>query len=438
MFLTDRRSVLKGGATLLAAAAAMSSEELLGYARAWAQTAQWKPEAGAKINMLRWKRFVEAEDTAFLKIVDAFQKANNVTINVSNEAYDDVQPKASVAANTGQGLDMVWGLYSLPFLFPSKCTDMTDVADHLAKVNGGWTPSGEAYGKLNGKWIGIPVAATGGLVNYRISAMEKAGHKTFPKDLAGFADLVKAMNKNGAPAGMALGHASGDANGWLHWALWAHGGNLIDKDNKVIINSPETAKALEYVKGLYENFVPGTASWNDSNNNKAFLADQLFLTVNGISVYVAAKKDAPKIAEDMNHAHLPAGLDGKTRELHLGFPILVYNFTKYPQTCKAFTAFMLEPAQFNPWIEAAQGYLSHFLKAYDANPIWTADPKNTPYRDVAATAMTPAGLAQMSEGAAAAIADFVVVDMFANYCTGREDLKTAMATAERSTKRIFR
>jgi len=437
-FTTDRRSLLKGGATLLAAAATMSSEQLLGYAKAWAQTSPWKPEAGAKINLLRWKRFVEAEDVAFMKIVDAFQKANNVTITVSNEAYDDVQPKASVAANTGQGLDMVWGLYSLPFLFPTKCTDMTDVADYLGKKCGGWTPSGEAYGKLNGKWIGIPVAATGGLVNYRISAMEKAGHKTFPKDLAGFADLMKGLNKNGTPGGMAIGHASGDANGWLHWALWAHGGNLIDKDNKVVINSPETAKALEYVKGLYENFVPGTASWNDSNNNKAFLADQLSLTVNGISIYVAAKKDAPKIAADMNHAHLPPGLDGKTREMHLGFPILVYNFTKFPQTCKAFTAFLLEPEQFNPWIEAAQGYLSHFLKAYDANPIWTADPKNTPYRDVVATAMTPAGLAQMSEGAAAAIADFVVVDMFANYCTGREDVKTAMATAERSTKRIFR
>ncbi len=437
-FLTDRRSLLKGGATLLAAAATMSSEELLGYAKAWAQTAAWKPEPGAKINLLRWKRFVEAEDVAFMKIVDAFQKANGVTINVSNESYDDVQPKASVAANTGQGLDMVWGLYSLPFLFPTNCTDMTDVADYLGKKCGGWTQSGEAYGKLNGKWIGVPVAATGGLVNYRISAMEKAGHKEFPKDLAGFADLVKAMNKNGTPAGMALGHASGDANGWLHWALWAHGGNLIDKDSKVVVNSPETAKALEYVKGLYDNFVPGTASWNDSNNNKAFLAGQLYLTVNGISIYVAAKTDAPQIAQDMNHAHLPPGVDGKTRELHLGFPILVFNFTKYPQTCKAFTAFLLEPAEFNPWIEAAQGYLSHFLKAYDANPIWTADPKNTPYRDVAATAMTPAGVAQMSEGAAAAIADFIVVDMFANYCTGREDLKTAMATAERSTKRIFR
>ena len=163
-FRTDRRSLLKGGATLLAAAATMSSEQLLGYAKAWAQSAPWKPEAGATINLLRWKRFVEAEDVAFMKIVDAFQKANNVTINVSNESYDAIQPKASVAANTGQGLDMVWGLYSLPFLFPSKCTDMTDVADYLAKKCGGWADSGKAYGMLDGKWIGIPVAAIAAMV----------------------------------------------------------------------------------------------------------------------------------------------------------------------------------------------------------------------------------------------------------------------------------
>lgn len=438
IFTPDRRSLLKGGALTLATAATMSADQLLGYAKAWAQASPWKPEAGAKINLLRWKRFVEAEDVAFMKIVDAFQKATGTTITVSNESYDDIQPKASVAANTGQGLDMVWGLYSLPFLFPQKCADVTDVADYLAKKNGGWAKSGEQYGKLGNKWIGVPVAATGGLVNYRVAAAEKAGHKEFPKDLAGFSDLVKGMNKNGTPAGMALGHASGDANGWLHWALWAHGGNLIDKDNKVVVNSPETAKSLDYVKGLYENFIPGTASWNDSSNNKAFLAGQLHLTVNGISVYVTAKKEAPQIAEDMNHAHLPAGADGKTRELHLGFPILIFSFTKYPQACKAFTAFMMEPEQFNPWIEAAQGYLSPFLNDYQKNPIWTADPKNTPYRDVATTATTPAGEGQMGENAAAAIADFVVVDMFANYCTGREDLKGAMSTAERSAKRIFR
>src|SRR5579872_6780662 len=101
-FTLDRRSALKTGGGLLAAAATLSAEQLLGYAKAWAQTAPWKPEAGAKINLLRWKRFVEAEDVAFMKIVDAFQKATGVIINVSNESYDDLQPKASVAANTGQ------------------------------------------------------------------------------------------------------------------------------------------------------------------------------------------------------------------------------------------------------------------------------------------------------------------------------------------------
>src|ERR1700759_505633 len=143
-FTPDRRSLLKGGATLLATAATMSAEQLLGYAKAWAQAAPWKPEAGAKINLLRWKRFVESEDVAFMKIVDAFQKATGVPINVSNESYDDIQPKASVAANTGQGLDMGWGLYSLPFLFPNKCTAMTAVDDYLGKKGGGWTKSGEA------------------------------------------------------------------------------------------------------------------------------------------------------------------------------------------------------------------------------------------------------------------------------------------------------
>jgi len=99
---------------------------------------------------------------------------------------------------------------------------------------------------------------------------------------------------------------------------------------------------------------------------------------------------------------------------------------------------MMEPAQFDPWVESALGYLSPFLLGFEKNPIWTADPKNTPYRNVAETAQTPAGIGKMDENVAAAIADFVVVDMFANYCTGREDVKTAMASAERSAKRIFR
>ena len=330
-FEMNRRSLLKGSAAA-ATIATVGADQLLNYATAWAQAAPFKAENGAKINVLRWRRFVEAEDKAFMAMVDAFQKATGVSVTVTNESFEDVQPKASVAANTGSGLDMVWGLYSLPHLFPEKCLDMSPVADYLGKKYGGWTPSAEAYGKSKGKWICLPVATTGGLMNYRISSMNKAGFKEFPKDTGGFLELVKALKKNNTPAGFALGHASGDANTWLHWALWSHGGNLVDKDDKVVINSPETAKALAYVKELYDNFIPGTASWNDSSNNKAFVAGELHLTSNGISIYVTASRENKPVAEDMDHAYMPIGPVGRPTELHLAFPILTFSFTKFPNT----------------------------------------------------------------------------------------------------------
>jgi multiple sugar transport system substrate-binding protein len=96
---------------------------------------------------------------------------------------------------------------------------------------------------------------------------------------------------------------------------------------------------------------------------------------------------------------------------------------------------MLEADQFNPWLEAAQGYLTHCLNAYDNNPVWTADPKRTVYRDVAKRSHRRRPRLGRRE-AASAIADFVVVDMFASYCTGREDTKGVIKIAERQLQRI--
>jgi multiple sugar transport system substrate-binding protein len=434
-----RRTLIKGG-TALAAAGAFTGPALLEWARAWAQAAPWKPEKDAKLSMLRWKYFVQSEDEAFVKLIEAFTKATGVPVDISRESYEDVQPKASVAANTGTGPDLFWGLYSLPHLFPQKCVDVSDVADYLGKKYGGWVDSAVKYGKEGNKWIGVPICYSGALMNYRIKAMNAAGFQKFPTTTDEFLEYAKATKKNNTPGGMALGHASGDANTWVHWCLWTHNGQVVDKDDKVIINSPETAKALEYAKQLYENMIPGVVSWNDASNNKAFLAGEIYWTNNGISIYVAAKKDPTKkeIAEDMNHAYFPIGPAGKPTELHLMYPVLAMTYTKYPQACKALIAFMLEAQNFNPWIESAQGYLTHCLNAYDSNPVWTADPKTTPYRDVAKRTLTAGGLGSVGEKAATAIADFVVVDMFANYCSGREDVKGAIKIAERQLTRIYR
>ena len=252
--------------------------------------------------------------------------------------------------------------------------------------------------------------------------------------------MCKALKKNNTPSGFALGHASGDANAWLHWILWAHGAYTVDKNDKVVINSPETVKALEYCKALSDTFIPGTASWNDSSNNKAFLAGELHCTNNGISIYVAAVDDATKkeLAADTYHAFYPIGPVGKPTELQLCVPILAFKFTKYPNAAKAFVAFMLEKENFDKWLSGARGYLTHTLNAYDASPVWTADPKNQVFSQASKRSLPASGIGTPGEKAATAIADFLVVDMFANFCTGREDAKGAIAVTERQLKRIYR
>jgi multiple sugar transport system substrate-binding protein len=439
MTMITRRALVQSG-TAAAAAGALTGPALLDWAKAWAQTAPWKPEKGAQLSMLRWKYFVQSEDDQFVKLIEAFTQATGVKVTISRESYEDVQPKASVAANTGAGPDMFWGLYSLPHLFPQKCLDVTDVANYLGKKYGGWVESAQKYAVSGRKWIAIPVCYSGNMMNYRLEASKKAGFAKFPTTTAEFLEYAKAMKKNNTPGGFALGHASGDGNAWVYWCLWAHGGNVVDKNDKVVINSPETEKALNFAKALYAEMIPGTAAWNDASNNKAFLAGEISWTDNGISIYVAAKKDPTKneIAKDMDHAVWPVGPIGKPTELHLMYPILAMTYTKYPQACKALMAFMLEADQFNKWLEAAQGYLTHCLNAYDKNPIWTADPKNTIFGEAGKRTLTAGGLGSVGEKAAAAISDFVVLDMFASYCTGREDAKGAIKIAERQLQRIYR
>jgi len=436
----NRRTFLSG----VAGAGALSATGLAEFSAAWAQQTQWKPEANASLQVLRWKRFIQSEEDGFMRLVEAFTKATGVKVTVINESLDDVQPKASVAANTNQGPDIFWGLYSLPHLFPEKCADVSDVADYLGKKYGGWSPTAVTYGTSKGKWIAIPIAYNANVINYRQSMIEKAGFKEIPKDTAGFLELMKGLKAKSVPGGFALGRASGDGNAWVHWCLWAFGGNTVDKGDKVTINSPETVKSLEYAKALYAEFVPGTAAWNDSFNNKAFLSGEISLSNNGVSIYAAAKAGADKDAKmkeimgDMNHATWPIGPVGKATEFHIAYPMMVMKYSKNQRAAKAFIAFLMEAENYNKWLESAVAYLSHPLKAYEANAVWTSDKKLAVARDAAWNTLTAGGQGSVGERAASALADFVVLDMFAAVCTGREEIKGAVAIADRQLRRIYR
>ena len=84
-----RRTLIQG-ATALTAAGTLTGPALLNFAKAWAQSAPWKAEKGAKLTLMRWKRFVPSEDDAFNAIVEAFKGATGTEMNVFSESFDDV------------------------------------------------------------------------------------------------------------------------------------------------------------------------------------------------------------------------------------------------------------------------------------------------------------------------------------------------------------
>ena len=432
-----RRKFLKTSAAVAAGAAVGPLIWVKDASAQWSNT----PEKGATLRVLRWKRFVQGDEDQYLVNVKKFTEKYGIPVRVDSESWEDVRPKAAVAANAGAGPDIILSTNDDADLYPDKLVDMTDVANYLGKKYGGWYPVCEQYLKHQNKWIGIPLGCAGNAIVYRESQVKAAGFDKFPRDMDGFLKMMKALKEKGTPGGFALGHATGDQS-WAHWLFWSHGAKLVNEKGQVTIDSPETLKALEYAKELYPTFVPGTLSWLDPNNNKAFLDNQISVTANGISIYYAAKTSPdPKLqemAKDIQHANFPIGPVGVPTEFNLFLNQMVYKYSKYPKAAKEFIRFMMEEEQFGPWMTASIGYVCHPLKAYEANPIWTSDPKHTPYRE-AMKVMRPLGYAgEMGYASAGCIADFIILDMVAEAASGSKTPKEAAERAQKRAERYYK
>jgi multiple sugar transport system substrate-binding protein len=196
------------------------------------------------------------------------------------------------------------------------------------------------------------------------------------------------------------------------------------------------------MKELASTFIEGVYSWTGVSNNNAFLEGKIGLTSNGISIYYAAKKserpEYREVAEDMDHAPMPVGPAGKPAELHLLSQAYIFKYSKYPNAAKEYLRFMWEKEQYGPWQEASIGYVSHPLKAYGEAKFWTADPKITPFRDVCQRLQYHGYAGSLGYASAACLADWIVVDMFAQCANGQKTAKEAAAEAERRALRYYK
>jgi multiple sugar transport system substrate-binding protein len=98
----------------------------------------------------------------------------------------------------------------------------------------------------------------------------------------------------------------------------------------------------------------------------------------------------------------------------------------------------MEADQYGAWLTAAGGYIAPALPEFAKLPVWTSDPKHTPYRDCVKN-LRPNGYAgKLGYASAGAAADFIVVNMVAEAASGSKTPKEAAERAQKRAERYYK
>ena len=296
-------------------------------------------EKDAKLRILRPARFVEPDETLFRANTAKFQQTTGIETRVDFVGWEDMRQQSAVAANTGTGLDIVIGWSEDPHVYADKIIELSDLAEYLGKRYGGWTFPPRSTARRTRPTTGRHSVRR----RHRTDLLPKVGGQgsgfdAIPHDHATYLKLLQAMKKINKPAGFALGNVVGDGNGFANWLVWSHGAYLVDEAGKVAINSKETIEALEVPEGSLSDLRAGHAGWGDPSNNRAYAANECWLTANGVSLYYALKNDPATraIADDTEHAPLPYAV-GKPPQASLILNGMVFKHSKFanaaPTSC---------------------------------------------------------------------------------------------------------
>ena len=389
-------------------------------------------QAATQLRALTWSNTLSAMDDVIREQAREYGQKTGVEVTWDFINQTDLPTKTAAAVESGAGPDIItlWG--DGPQLYAKSLIDMDDVAVDLSNHLDGWTTVAKEIAIVGKTWKAVPWGIIPIAITYRTDWLKDVGYAAFPDTYDEMLVASRKLKDKGHPVGFALGRAIGDANQSYYPMLWAFGGREVDKNGKTVaLDSPQTATAIDYVRKLFkEGMTPDVLSWNDSSNNRAFLAEAISATGNAASIYWAEASSAPQLRAVTNHAlwpRGPAGRFGYSTPLSLG----VFKFSKAQKEAKAYIKWMQEPQQYSPWIGKGQGMMAGLLAFYENDPVWRSDPKLTILREIPKYVRMPGYPASPSRAAAEAMVKFTIVNMFARACTGMSTAETIkVATGE--------
>jgi ABC-type glycerol-3-phosphate transport system substrate-binding protein len=352
--------------------------------------------AAGKLSIGFWDHWVPGANNATKTLVEEWAAKEKVDVTIDYIPSQGMKNLITIAAESQarSGHDI--------FAFPSwqphgherSLEPVNDIMDELIKQNGAVNDTVTYLGKLDGKWLGVP-ATVGSQIKgpcsridllkqhagIDIQALYPAG--SAPKadgwTLDVFLKAAEACHKAGVPFGIGLGTTSDSvdsAGAFFH----AHGATLVDAKGNIMVNSDAVRQALEFYKKLASFMPPDIPAWDDASNNKWLVSGRGAMIMNPPSAWAVAKRDAPKVAEQLWTHGFPAGPKGRFAPF-LPYFWGIWNFSKNVPAAKSLLVHLSTKSAAEKMVAASGGYDLPSFASFTSFKTWAEEgpPKGTLY-----------------------------------------------------------
>ena len=299
----SRRRFLQAsaGLTLLVACGGNDNEGSTGATGVTSTLQEPTKRLSGDLKILQWSHFVPRHDRWFDAFVAEWGRQVGVNVTVDHINLADINARASAEIAAREGHDLIEFL-SPPSAFEPSLLDLKDVNEEATKRHGDQLglctrsslnpKTGKYYGFCHG-WVPDPG-------DYRKSLWDKIG---MPNGPASYQDLLDGGGRIKREQNVQLGIGMSnelDSNMAARAMIWSFGGSIQDEDENVVINSPQTIEAVDFMSRLFKaTMTDEVFAWNAASNNQGLIAGNLSYILNSISAYRTAQTANPDVATDV-------------------------------------------------------------------------------------------------------------------------------------------
>lgn len=195
----------------------------------------------------------DEEDAMWDEIINSFEEETGVKVNFEQIAWANRDQKILTALAANNGPDV---FYAIPDQMPQYADEgmLLDITPYLEDEDTeDFVDTAMAAVTWQDKVYGLPILQSAETLFYNLDVIEEIGEDpdNLPETWEEFEEWAEKAKEAGIYATSFQG--GGSMNNTLYGYLWQAGGDVITEDSEVLINTPESVDAFEFINKMYEN-----------------------------------------------------------------------------------------------------------------------------------------------------------------------------------------